>query len=90
MEFCAQHKIDPILRQLAVLRAFEDADELDLSEAAPRVDDGGCGSFVEWRFSKVDLDRRAAGVADNDGPLTLAARAVGELTPIGVFPSLDG
>jgi hypothetical protein len=85
LEPCGQQEVDELARRREVLRAAQHAGELDLAEAG-RVDARGC-RLVDLGVGEDDLGGRAAGVADDDRLVALAAG--GERGVVGVVPRVD-
>ena len=68
------------------LAPLQDADELDLLEAAAGHGEVARGRLGRLRVGKEDFGRRAGRVTDHQGPIALAAAAA-ELPVVGVLPA---
>jgi hypothetical protein len=80
-----EHKVDPLLSQLPLPGALQNAGELDLAKATAVAGDDPGRRFVEGALGKIDLHRRAAGIADHDGPV--AVGSIGKVAIVSIFPT---
>ncbi len=86
LEWHGEHEIDEFFGQVAVGRAFQDTDKLDLTETA--IEDGGGGGFGERLGCENDLGGGAGCVGD-DHRLGALPGGCAKVGVIGGFPSID-
>ena len=71
LEGFVQEEIDQLLRLRFMLSALKNAYEFDLAEAASVANDNGRGGILQRFLGKIDFSRWAAGVANDNGPVTI-------------------
>ncbi len=82
----SQHKINKLLDGGFMLGPAQNADEFDLAEAGLIAHHRRRRRFVDGRVGKVNLGRRAAGIANHNRPVPVGGG--GELAPVSIFPAV--